>query len=295
MNNIVSLMKNLAPKEGLNKTNLEDVTIFKTSSYRHREPLCYKQGLMFIGQGKKRVYLDEKVYEYDQDNYLLMSVPLPAECETISNEDEPVLLLMIEFDYPMLSQIVSQINEYRSDLINISKVESVALTILPRQKKLNELLLKLLKCLQNPLESKVLGHGFLKELMFYILCQKESKMLYSLLTQNSNLSRIDKALKLIHNNYNKILNVENLAKIAGMSSSSFHRNFKELTASSPIQYIKKIRLDKARTLLIQKDYRVTEVAKKVGYESSSQFSREFKRYFAVTPADYAKSIKTKEN
>ena len=292
MNEIVQLMDNLAHKEGINKTFLDDISIFKTSEYRHREPLCYKQGLMFIGQGKKRVYLNEKVYEYDPNNYLLMSVPMPAECETIAVDGKPVLLLLVEFDFTMLSQIVSQISEYRSDLVIFERLESVALKILPRKEQLNEILLKLLQCLQDPLTAQVLGKGIIKELMFYILCQKEAAILYNLLSQNSNLSKIDKALKLIHTNYNATLNVDNLAKVSGMSSSSFHRNFKELTASSPIQYIKKIRLDKARTLLLQKDNRVVEVAREVGYDSSSQFSREFKRYFGIAPVDYARSVKT---
>ncbi len=287
---IVSLMEKLAIKEGLNETNIKNISIFKSSTYVSRQPLCYKQGLMFIGQGQKRVYLNDKIYEYDENNYLLMSVPLPAECETIAVTGKPVLLLMVELDFTLLSQIVAQISEYKPELVHFEKIESVALKLLPRKNELNEILLKLLKCLQNPLESVVLGDGLVKELMFYILCQKEAAILYNLMTQNSNLSKIDKALKMIHNNYNVRLNVDNLAKIAGMSSSAFHRNFKELTASSPIQYIKKTRLSKARTLLLQKNCRVVEVAREVGYESSSQFSREFKRYFEVSPADYAKSI-----
>lgn len=114
---------------------------------------------------------------------------------------------------------------------------------------------------------------------------EDAASLIALATKNSKLSRIDKALKQIHGNYQSTIEVENLAKMVNMSPSAFHRAFKEVTASSPIQYLKKIRLSKARDLLLEHKVRVNEAAMEVGYESATQFSREFKRYFGLTPVE----------
>ena len=100
------------------------------------------------------------------------------------------------------------------------------------------------------------------------------------------MSRVDKALKRIHGNYANPMDVEELAALVHMSPSAFHRVFKEVTASSPIQYLKKIRLDKARDLLAEEGLRVGEAAARVGYESPNQFSREFKRYFGASPVSF---------
>ncbi len=104
--------------------------------------------------------------------------------------------------------------------------------------------------------------------------------------KNTNLSKIDRALRQIHENYQHAMNIDKLAGLVNMSPSAFHKAFKEVTSSSPIQYLKKIRLDKARSLLMKHGIRVNEVATEVGYESATQFSREFKRYFGKTPVSF---------
>ncbi|MGD9212400.1 MAG: helix-turn-helix domain-containing protein, partial [Desulfobacteraceae bacterium] len=152
--------------------------------------------------------------------------------------------------------------------------------------KIKNVVVRLLRAIQSPVESKVLGEGIVHELIFRIMCSENASSLYALAMKNTNLARIDKALKLIHENYQDSINVEKLADIVNMSPSSFHRAFKKVTSSSPIQYVKKIRLDKAKSLLIEQGLRVNEAATQVGYESTTQFSREFKRHFGNSPISY---------
>ncbi len=285
MTTTVQLMSNLATDEGVNNTDLPGVTIFKASTYRSREPLCYQKGLLFVGQGSKNVYLNGQVYEYNKENYLVSCLPLPAECETKAQEGKPVLIMAIALDLAIISGLISQINEHETFPIRPKKENRLGLSIAPMTTDIKDCIHRLLICLQSPLESKVIGRSLLKELVFRVLCQESAAPLYELITQNSKLSRVDRALRLIHTNYHETISVDNLANLVNMSPSVFHRTFKEVTASSPIQYIKKIRLDKAKSLLINENLQISEAAVKVGYESSSQFSREFKRYFGNSPTE----------
>jgi AraC-like DNA-binding protein len=114
--------------------------------------------------------------------------------------------------------------------------------------------------------------------------------LLALTVKNSQLWKIETALREIHRHYQQAHQIDDLAKLVSMSPSAFHQVFKEVTASSPLQYIKKIRLDKARAILEEGEMRVNEAAAKVGYESVSQFSREFKRYYGVAPKDAKKKV-----
>ena len=289
MDPAVQLMSNLALEEGVNYTNLTEVNIFKASNYRPREPLCYEKGLLFVGQGAKQVYLNNETYEYDKDNYLVSCLPIPAECETKAEDGKPVLVMTVSIDPAMISGLISKINEHEKPHINITQEKHMGLSLAPVTEDLKDSIYRLLVCLQSPLESEVMGKSLLKELFFRVLCQESAAPLYELINQNSRLSRVDRALRLIHTNYHDSISVDKLANLVNMSPSVFHRAFKEVTASSPIQYIKKIRLDKAKALLISGDVQVAEASLKVGYESSSQFSREFKRYFGASPTECMKA------
>src|SRR3954453_24234649 len=106
-------------------------------------------------------------------------------------------------------------------------------------------------------------------------------------SRDDHFTRIARVLRHIHSEYARPLDVEELARRAGMSASVFHHHFKLVTASSPLQYIKRIRLDRAKTLMTIDGYNAGSAARAVGYESASQFGREFKRLFGVTPVEGA--------
>lgn len=283
MSKISALMKKLASKEGVNDTLLPGIRIFKASQYQSRQPLCYEQGIIIVGQGSKRVFLDGNVYEYNPDNYLVLSVALPALCETEANEDNPLLAMVVSFDIEMLNRIIGQMDHHLDHSLVLRKGDPQGLFVAKMTDDIEDTVLRMLRTLQSPLETKVIGSGMIHELIFRIMCGENAASLYALAINNTNISRIDKALKLIHGNYRDAMEVEKLAALVNMSPSSFHRAFKEVTASSPIQYLKKIRLDKARILLTERGLRVNEAATEVGYQSATQFSREFKRYFGSSP------------
>ena len=284
MDTIPIIMNRLALVEGVNKTRLSQVRIYKASEFQTRQPLCYDQGVIIVGQGTKQIFIEDTSYEYNPDNYLVLSVPLPAECETRATPESPLLSLILDLDIPLIKDLLKQIPE--PPLNQSSGIKTQGLFLAKATFEIKDTTLRLLQALESPLEAKVMGPSIFRELMFRIVCGENGATLAAISMQNTKISRVDKALKQIHGNYDRPMDVDELASLVHMSPSAFHRAFKEVTASSPIQYIKKSRLDKARDLITAQGLRVNEAATRVGYESPNQFSREFKRYFGASPISF---------
>jgi AraC-like DNA-binding protein len=285
MDKIASLMEMLAPLEGANATHLPGTAIYKEIQHKDRQPFLYNQGIVLIGQGAKRVYLGNTVYAYDPETYLVVSVPIPAECEIYASKEEPMLALIVDIDIGMLNRIISHMDEHVDHALLQRREKHRGLYVAAVTPMIRNVVSRLLSALQSPVESSVLGKGLVYELLFRIMCGENAAVLYALAMKNTNVARIEKALKLIHAKFNTAMNVDALATLVNMSPSAFHRAFNDVTASSPIQYIKKLRLNKARDLLLEQRVRVSEAALHVGYESAAQFSREFKRYFGNSPSE----------
>ncbi|MCL1144246.1 AraC family transcriptional regulator [Shewanella gaetbuli] len=290
MSEIASLMAQLAPKEGMNNTFLPGVNVFKGSQYGARGPMCYSQGVLFVGQGKKRLYLDNQTFDYDRQNALVMTVPLPVECETFASPEEPVLVMMVDINLVQLNHLVRVLDEHHKLPNDVNDSRQAGYFITPTTSDLDCSVIRLLQALQTPLEAKVMGEALVLEILYRLLDSPNAAPLFALSLSHTRLSRIEKALSFIHKNYSESIEVDGLASLVNMSPSAFHRCFKEVTASSPIQYLKKIRLTRAKELLQAQRLKVKEVATVVGYESSAQFSREFKRYFNQNPAECAKQF-----
>jgi transcriptional regulator GlxA family with amidase domain len=150
---------------------------------------------------------------------------------------------------------------------------------------------RLLTCLQSETESQILGPGLVREILYRALRGTQAPVLYSLSMHSGTFSQVAYALKVMQSDYAAKLDVEQLASTARMSVSAFHRAFKEITSDSPMQYLKKVRLTKAKDFIVQENMKAYIAADKVGYESSSQFSREFKRYFGQSPAEMIRELR----
>ncbi|WP_026958805.1 AraC family transcriptional regulator [Aliagarivorans taiwanensis] len=286
MQRLAKLLEPLAHSDGYNATRIPGVGIFKASQSRSREPLCYSQGIIFVAQGSKQVFLEQQVYDYNPDNYLVLTLPIPAECATHVKAGEPLLGLVVDIDMGMLHQLVREFDEHQQTPVEVERLsENKSLFVSHAPEALRCALLRLVQSLSSPLQADVLGKALLREVLFWVLSGPNAVPLFALALHNTHLSRLEKALKHIHENYYQALDVNQLAGMANMSPSSFHRNFRQVTSSSPIQYLKKLRLSKARELLLDQGLKVKQAAAQVGYESPNQFSREFKRYFGESPQD----------
>jgi AraC-like DNA-binding protein len=289
MQSLITQLELLAPSEGYNQTFINGVGIYKSSESAQRTPLCYSQGIIFVLQGQKRVFFDEQIYTYNPDNYLVLTVPLPAECETQLTNNGPLLSLIIDFDMSVLGELVRVFDEHGKLNNNDKMSNAKGLFVSENTDALSCTLTRLVDCLGSKLQSDIIGKGLVREVFYHVLQGPQASPLFDLVSHNTHMSKMERTLKHLHIHYDDKLDVEQLASMANMSASTFHRNFKQITASSPIQYVKKLRLSKAKDLLQDQGLKVKQAAAQVGYESATQFSREFTRYFGISPSDYAKA------
>ncbi len=232
-----------------------------------------------------------QVFQYDANNYLVTSVTMPFECETFASPEEPLLGLYINVDMAQLHDLIGRL-DLQIEISNASE-KGLPYGIGPAvmDEDMADATNRLLKCLRSETESQILGPGLVREILYRALCGTQAPVLYSLAMHSGSFSQVARSLKIMQNNYSEKLDVEQLASTARMSASAFHRAFKEITSDSPMQYLKKIRLTKAKDFIVQESMKAYIAADKVGYESSSQFSREFKRYFGQSPADMMRELR----
>jgi transcriptional regulator GlxA family with amidase domain len=151
---------------------------------------------------------------------------------------------------------------------------------------------RLLECLVSETDAKVLGRQLMREVLYRVLRGEGGCALMDLLLVNESRTQIHRLLQRMHRTYASPLNVSSLAHEIGMSVSGLHLHFKAITGTSPVQYLKTVRLYKARMLMVQQSIGASIAAERVGYESPSQFSREFKRLFGTPPVDEAQRVRT---
>jgi len=272
----------LIKENSLTRTNIEGVNLYKTTTYLPRTPLTYDFCLVFVLQGKKIGYLPNKKFEYDSKNYLVVPTTLPFECETYATKEEPYFCILIDIKKEVMYEIISSLSKEES-----KKCKSVQMAIFQDKvtRDLENSIYRLLKVLQSKVESDILGSSILKEIFYRIAIGENAHFLHKMFLENKMEAKMTRALRTIHSQYNEHLDIPTLAKEEDMSTSSFHTHFKKVTSLSPLQYIKKIRLNKAKDLLTRDNFQVNETAYATGYESSSQFSKDFKSYYGYPPKE----------
>lgn len=285
---LVELAGRLAPDEGYNQTGLVGLRILRTQAVLHDVPVLYKPGAVFVLQGRKQGILEGEVHLYDEEHYLAVSVPVPFRMESVASAKRPLLAIYVEFDMPLAAEIASEIERQSS---GPSAAMAKSLVSSRMEPDIEDVLLRLLKALTDPVETAVLGAGILRELHYRVLVGPQGGALISALQQRGASGKIVQSLSRLRENYSSDVSVAALASDAGMSVPSYHAHFKALTGSSPIQYVKAMRLHEARLMMARQDRTIAEVAHSVGYVSPAQFSRDFKRHFRRTASEEAKWVR----
>jgi AraC-like DNA-binding protein len=281
------LLNEVAVDEGIHPTLIEGVGVARHSSSLPRTSVMYEPVIVFVGQGRKRSYLGDQVYDYDPSTYFVLSVPLPAECEWDASPEEPVLVLGIKIDPTTLGEVILAMDEPLLPQRELPR----AVTTQPLGDQLGSAVIRLLECLKCPLDSRMLGRQIVREIIYRVLRDDKDGALRAFANRNGHFMRIARLLKEVHADSAKPYSVESMAKRAGMSIAAFHHNFKLVAGSSPLQYLKRIRLDRAKRLMIHDGYNASTAARAVGYESASQFSREYKRQFSVSPKEDVERVR----
>jgi AraC-like DNA-binding protein len=246
-----------------------------------RAPVIYEPAIMIIAQGRKIGYVGGKPYTYDANNYLVVPVPMPFQCTTEATAGKPLLGVSIRVDPVMVGELLLEMED---DVAVPGVTRGIYAT--PMTSELTRATIRLVECLQSPpAERRILGRPIVREILYRVLCGNQSGALRALAIRNSHFAQISKVLRRMQIEYASPVDVEKLAREIGMSLSTFHASFKAITSTSPLQYLKSIRLHQARLLMIQDGHTASSAAGQVGYESASQFSREFKRFFGCAPVE----------
>ena len=244
------------------------------------EATLYEPVVCLILQGRKMTALGAHSLEFGAGVSLIVSHDLPVVARvTEASESEPYLAMIFQLDLGTIRSLYAEIDDIdpEEDQVSSLQVHSTEDAIL-------DALARYLALAETPLERKILGPAYQREISFRLLMAPHGSMLRRLLRLDSHASKIARAIAWIRLHYKESVVVPELAKHAGMSVSSFHQHFKEITGSSPLQYQKTLRLLEAQRLLTVGEQSVAETALEVGYESPTQFSREYARMFGVPPS-----------
>lgn len=246
-----------------------------------RVPVIYDPCIYFVLQGSKSALLGDKEYIYDAMNYLVLSVPLPLQCKVLqASPDKPYLALKISIDTQLLTELVQE-SKPRTDSALAVQPGLFVSKLVPQMKSS---LSRLLDAIGDKERANILGTLTIKELLFYVLQGPQGAQLRAFAYRDRQNFQIAKAIAYIQENFAHSIEVRELAEQANMSSSSFHTYFKSITSSTPIQYIKAIRLHAARRNMVHDNQSASVAAFNVGYASPSQFSREYRRLFGASPS-----------
>lgn len=263
-------------------TFIDDVLISKVERAEEPSPSMTGTVLALIAQGSKQLALGDEVYVYGAGQYLIASVDMPVTGHYFDiSPGRPSL----GFGLVLRPALIAEV------LLSAPPGTPTASTGTPRGLAVNDAddglldsVVRMVRLLDSPRDAEVLAPLIKREIIWRVLSRADGTSLLQLGLADSNLSHISRVVGWIRDNYALPFRVEDLATMANMSSSAFHRNFQSVTGMSPIQFQKQIRLQQARLLLASGFGDVTTVGMSVGYESPSQFSREYRRQFGAPPS-----------
>ncbi|MBA1200239.1 AraC family transcriptional regulator [Pseudomonas capeferrum] len=280
---LCALIKSLASRPGFVPTHLPQVEVLTWDHYVASSPQIYEPSLMILAQGSKLARLGPRTLEYGAGHYLVQALSVPFMCETFATAAAPLLGVAVAIDRGVLGELVKEMNLPPDPAVQAQTPQSMTSAALDAA--MRESVERLLRCLRDPLDARVLGPARVREVLYTALRGPQAGVLRALVEQQGHFARIAAALAHLRQHYTEPLAVDDLASRANMSVSTFHEHFKRCTDLAPMQYLKRLRLLKAQQMLIGEGLGVAQAAHRVGYQSTSQFSREYKRAFARSPGE----------
>ncbi len=266
--------------QGVFPTPIDSFNIVRSFKERMRMRQVYKPSICVVLQGAKEIIVGEDTLRYGAMECLAVGMTLPATGHIVeASPDAPYTGLTLELDVAMIRDVLEQLEVPPAPPVT----SGPCLFVRQVDEPLAECVLRLLRMCETPKAVPILFPSVMREICYWLLSGPNGGELCKLAEPESNAARVAKALHLMHEDIARTLRLEELADVARMSLSSFHQHFKAMTAMTPLQFQKQLRLLEARRLMVMEDANVAEAAYQVGYESASQFSREYSRMFGVAP------------
>jgi AraC-like DNA-binding protein len=243
-----------------------------------------------IAQGRKRLALGDRFYDYGVGQYLVASVDLPVTGQVIdAAPGRPALGFGMTLEPAAIAELMLQAGP--GDLPRSSGTWRPGIAVSDAPDELLDAVVRLLRLLERPRDRRTLAPLVKREILWRLMTGDQGDAIRQLGLADGSLRHITRAAQWIRENYARPFRVEEVAQLSGLSVSAFHRNFQAVTEMSPIQFQKHIRLQAARLLLADSPGDVTGVGNRVGYDSPSQFSREYRRLFGAPPSRDAVRIR----
>lgn len=245
--------------------------------------------MALIAQGEKRIALGDRLYRYGVGQYLVASIDLPITGQFVgASPERPARGFGMQLHPPAIAELLLQAG---SDGLGRPGGAPSSMIVSDAPAELLDAVLRLLRLLDRPRDLQVLAPLLKREILWWLIVGEQGATVRQLGLADSSLSHIARAVRWIRAHYASAFRVEDVAEISGMSASAFYRNFQAVTAMSPIQFQKQIRLQEARLQLAAYPDDVAGVGFRVGYESPSQFSREYRRQFGIPPSQDAQRLR----
>ncbi|MEP1384311.1 MAG: AraC family transcriptional regulator [Paraglaciecola sp.] len=274
--------------DGIHATSIDGLHCYKMSSLNVRLPVIYRPSIYVVAQGNKQVTLDKEVFQYTQGKYLAVSVDLPLIGEVIkASKDKPYLCAQIDIDMNVMSELVLKLDP-KAELHHKT---GKGIFVGNMDEALIDAIVRLMRLLDTPKDIPYLSSILFQEIYYRLLSGPHGASIIQTCLQGSNMHRIARIIETMKSDFAKPKSIDELAAMASMSTSSFYNQFKKVTGLSPLQYLKRLRLTKARQILLSDETNATRAAYLVGYESPSQFSREYSRLFGSPPQRDVKAIR----
>jgi AraC-like DNA-binding protein len=269
-----------AVAEGDTHTEMPGLRLYRRSFPSACTSAAYEPSLVVFAQGQKRINVGKTTYLCDGSNFLLTSIDLPVVSQVVAaTEKAPILGLVLKLEMAAVREILAQQEFYLREESTDARGMAVGVTSL----ELLDACLRLVDLLDTPSDIPFLGSLTQREIIYRLLRSPQGKHLRAIATLGEQSHRTSKTVEWLRMNYAKPLRIEELAAMARMGVSTLHHQFRSLTAMSPLQYQKQLRLHVARERMLHEGLDAASAAFEVGYESASQFNREYSRFFGQPP------------
>jgi AraC-like DNA-binding protein len=266
--------------EGDMPTEIAGLRLYRRSAPTACVSAAYEPSLVVFVQGQKRINVGKTTYVCDSKNFLLTSVDMPVVSQVIAaTEKKPILGLLLRLEMAAVREIAAQQEFHAGEDARDARAMTVGVTSL----ELLSACMRLVDLLRTPGDIPFLAGLIQREILYRLLHSPQGEHLRAIATLGEQSHRTAKAVEWLRMNYAKPLRIEELAAKARMGISTLHHQFRSLTAMSPLQYLKQLRLHVARERMLNEGLDAASAAFEVGYESASQFNREYSRFFGQPP------------
>lgn len=288
---LAALIEQYTEGDGAHETLIPRLFLHRASHMSEPLHTVYEPALCIVAQGRKQAMVSENIFVYDAANYLVVSVDVPMVSQILeASPNAPFLGIRLNLDPAVIGALMLETNIPRSERDQPGR----AIAVSTLTDDLIDASVRLMRLLANPRDIPILAPLAEREILYRILQGDQTAQLSHIAFAESKLQQVNRAIGWIKQNFREPFSIDLLASEASMSASALHQHFKTVTAMSPLQYQKQLRLQEARRLILTQSVDAATAGHTVGYESPSQFSREYSRLFGVPPVRDAARLKASQ-